>query len=76
MQWAGKGVRVNVLAPGVVLTERVAAIVKPDNPIYRKSLLGPSDPIDVANLALFLASDESRKVTGTVMRVDGGASIY
>ena len=76
MQWAEKGIRVNVLAPGVVLTERVAAFIKPDNPIYQKSLLGPSDPEDVANLALFLASDEARKVTGTVMRVDGGASIY
>ncbi|MEM7461750.1 MAG: SDR family NAD(P)-dependent oxidoreductase [Pseudomonadota bacterium] len=76
MQWAEQNVRVNVLAPGVVLTERVAAFIKPDNPIYQKSLLGPSDPEDVANMALFLASDESRKITGTVMRVDGGASIY
>ncbi|MCY3767149.1 MAG: SDR family oxidoreductase [Gemmatimonadetes bacterium] len=66
----------NVLAPGVVLTERVAAFIKPDNPIYRKSLLGPSDPRDVAAMNLYLASDEARKVTGTVMRVDGGASIY
>lgn len=76
MQWAEHDIRVNVLAPGVVLTERVAAFIKPDNPIYRKSLLGPSDPEDVAAMALFLASDEARKVTGTVMRVDGGASIY
>lgn len=76
MQWAKDGIRVNVMAPGVVLTERVAAFIKPDNPIYRKSILGPSEPIDVANLALYLASDESRKVTGTVMRLDGGASIH
>lgn len=76
MQWAEHDIRVNVMAPGVVLTERVAAFIKPDNPIYRKSLLGPSDPEDVANLALYLASDESRKVTGAVMRLDGGASIY
>lgn len=76
MQWAGDGIRVNVMAPGVVLTERVAAFIKPDNPIYRKSLLGPSAPEDVANLALYLASDEAAKVTGAVMRLDGGASIY
>ena len=76
MQWAKHGIRVNVLAPGVVLTERVSAFIKPDNPIYQKSLLGPSDPNDVAALALFLASDEARKITGSVMRVDGGASIY
>lgn len=76
MQWAESGIRANVMAPGVVLTERVSAFIKKDNPIYRKSLLGPSDPIDVANLALYLASDESRKVTGSVMRLDGGASVY
>ena len=76
MQWAEHNIRVNVMAPGVVLTERVAAFIKKDNPIYRKSLLGPSDPEDVADLALYLASDESRKVTGAVMRLDGGASIY
>ena len=76
MQWADKGVRVNILAPGVVLTERVAALITPDNPIYRKSLLGPSEPADIANIALYLASDESRRVTGAVMRVDGGASIH
>ncbi len=76
MQWARDGIRANVMAPGVVLTERVAAFIKEDNPIYQKSLLGPSDPEDVANLALYLASDESRKVTGAVMRLDGGASIY
>ena len=76
MQWAGKGIRINVLAPGVVLTERVAALISPDSPIYRKSLLGPSEPADIANIALFLASDESRRVTGAVMRVDGGASVH
>lgn len=76
MQWAEHGIRVNVMAPGVVLTERIAAFIKPDNPIYQKSLLGPSEAIDVANLALYLASDEARKVTGTVQRLDGGASCY
>lgn len=76
MQWAEKNIRVNVLAPGVVLTKRVSAFIKPDNPIYQKSLLGPCDPEDVANLALFLASPESRKITGQVISIDGGASIY
>ncbi len=76
MQWAEHKVRVNVLAPGVVLTERVAAFIKEDNPIYQKSLLGPCEPHDVAELALYLASDASRRVTGAVMRLDGGASVY
>ena len=76
IQWADKGIRINVLAPGVVMTERVAALITPENPIYRKSLLGPSEPTDIANIAVFLASDESRRVTGAVMRVDGGASAH
>lgn len=76
MQWAPKGVRVNVLAPGVVLSERVAAMISPDAPIYRKSLLGPSEPEDVASLAVYLAGDESRRMTGGLFTLDGGASIY
>ena len=76
LHWAKHNIRANVMAPGVVLTERVAAMISPDAPIYQKSLLGPSEPEDVAALALYLASDESRKVTGAVLRVDGGASIY
>jgi len=76
MQWAEQGIRANVMAPGVVLTERVSAFIGPDNPIYRKSLLGPCEPDDVAAMAVYLASDEARKVTGAVMRIDGGASIH
>ena len=76
VEWAGSGIRVNVMAPGVVLTERVAALIPPDSPLFRKSLLGPLDPDDVANLVLYLASDQSKGVTGAVMSLDGGASIY
>ncbi len=76
MQWADKNIRVNVLAPGVVLTERIKNLIKEDDPIYQKMLLGPCDPEDVANIALYLASDASKKVTGEVFRIDGGASVY
>ena len=76
VQWAPHRIRVNVMAPGVVLTPRVAALIAPDSPLYRKSLLGPADPEDVANLVLYLASDQSKAVTGAVMRLDGGASSH
>jgi len=33
------------------------------------------EPVDVANLALFLASDESRYITGQQIRVDAGAML-
>ncbi len=76
MQWAGDNIRVNAMAPGVVLTERVAALIKPDNPIYQKMLLGPCKPQDVAELALYLASPASKRMTGTILPLDAGATSY
>jgi NAD(P)-dependent dehydrogenase (short-subunit alcohol dehydrogenase family) len=74
LQWAAHGVRVNAIAPGVVLTERVRALLREDDPIYRKSLLGASEPEDIAQMALYLASDEARRVTGAILPMDSGAS--
>jgi NAD(P)-dependent dehydrogenase (short-subunit alcohol dehydrogenase family) len=74
LQWAAYKIRVNAVAPGVILTDRVKALLREDDPIFRKSLLGPSDPEDVAQMALYLASDESRRVTGAILPMDSGAS--
>ena len=76
MQWAEKNIRVNAIAAGVVLSERVRRLISEEDAIYRKSLLGPSEPKDVAALAAYLASDEARRVTGAVHRLDGGSSAY
>jgi enoyl-[acyl-carrier-protein] reductase (NADH) len=40
----------------------------------RRTLLGASDPEDVAQMAVYLASDESRRVTGAILPMDSGAS--
>jgi NAD(P)-dependent dehydrogenase (short-subunit alcohol dehydrogenase family) len=74
LQWAAHGIRVNAIAPGVILTERVKALLREDDPIFQKLLLGASTPEDVAQMALYLASDESRKVTGAILPMDSGAS--
>jgi NAD(P)-dependent dehydrogenase (short-subunit alcohol dehydrogenase family) len=74
LQWAAHGIRVNAIAPGVVLTERVRALLREDDPIFKKSLLGASEPEDIARMALYLASDESRRVTGAILPMDSGAS--
>ncbi|MEM9442839.1 MAG: SDR family NAD(P)-dependent oxidoreductase [Pseudomonadota bacterium] len=74
LQWADKGIRVNAIAPGVILSERVRAMLSDDDPILKKSLLGPSDPVDVAEMALFLASDAAHRVTGAILPMDSGAS--
>ena len=42
--------------------------------IQVKTPLGPSEPEDVAPLALYLASDESQQMTGMILPLDGGAS--
>jgi NAD(P)-dependent dehydrogenase (short-subunit alcohol dehydrogenase family) len=72
-------VRVNAIAPSVTMTERVAKLVA-GNPALDKladsHLLGLIEPEDIANMALFLASDETRKVTGQVYPVDSGVTIY
>ena len=42
--------------------------------IVNRHLLGLGEPNDIANLALFLASQDSRLITGTIVPVDSGAS--
>jgi NAD(P)-dependent dehydrogenase (short-subunit alcohol dehydrogenase family) len=74
LQWAEKNIRVNAIAPGVILSERVKALLREDDPLFKKSLLGPSDPEEVAQMALYLASDESCRVTGAIFPMDSGAS--
>jgi NAD(P)-dependent dehydrogenase (short-subunit alcohol dehydrogenase family) len=74
LQWAAHKVRVNAIAPGVILTGRVKALLREGDPIFQKSLLGASEPEDVAQMALYLASDESRRVTGAILPMDSGAS--
>jgi 3-oxoacyl-[acyl-carrier protein] reductase len=69
-----KGIRVNAVAPGFILTpmtekmpEKVLEVMKDKSPL--KSL---GYPEDIANAYAFLASDEARFITGTVLSVDGG----
>ena len=76
VEWADKGIRVNVLAPGVIKTDRVMAMLGEDHPLARKMLTGPIEVDAVANLVHYLASDESIGMTGAVLPLDGGASIH
>jgi len=68
------GVRVNVIAPGLVRTPMTASL--PPEVAQRErdeSALGRvAEPEDVAYAALFLCSELGRHVTGQVLRVDGG----
>lgn len=68
------GIRVNTVAPGLTLTDATAGIPGPQKqaiaamtPLRRNGL-----PEDIAGPVLFLASDQSRFITGTYTPVDGG----
>jgi len=70
-------IRVNAIAPGAILTpgakvvgEDVLEQMKQSNPL---KILG--EPEDIANLVVFLASDESRYITGQLIVSDGGNTI-
>ena len=73
------GINVNAIAPGVIITEMTASRrTKEELERWveegeeRSSLGRNGTPEDVANLALFLASDDSSFITGQVIRCDGG----
>jgi len=69
-------VRCNSVAPGLVDTERTHALIEssPIGEFQRRAtpLLRLAVPDDVAQVILWLASDQARFVTGQVITVDGG----
>ena len=78
VEFAPQRVRVNALAPSATMTERVKKLMA-GNPaidkLARSHLLGLIQPEDVASAALYLASEESRMVTGQILSVDSGVTI-
>ena len=78
VEYAPHKIRVNAIAPGVVLTERVKKLMEGAKDIEKLAqthLLGLGMPAHMADMALYLASDESVITTGQVLSVDSGASI-
>jgi dihydroanticapsin dehydrogenase len=80
LEFADQGIRVNVVAPGLTLTPLIEQGFqrRPDPDAYRQ-LRESTIPmrrlatlVEVAAAVVFLASDESSYITGTVLSVDGG----
>ncbi len=90
-QYADYGIRANAIAPGVVRTERSIKrwenrewmLSENPTPAVRARLalqklypFSVGEPDDIAAIAVFLGSDESRMITGSTIAADGGRSSY
>jgi NAD(P)-dependent dehydrogenase (short-subunit alcohol dehydrogenase family) len=80
VEWSPFGVRVNCIAPGFILTAMSSKALDDDperkHRVLARTPLGRlGEPSDVANAALFLASAQSKYLTGVVLPVDGGNAI-
>lgn len=81
LDYSDKGIRVNAIAPGTMWTGLVAASKEHDSPPQGYPVLAGipmnrwGTAMDIANAALYLASDEAAFVTGVILPVDGGYCI-
>jgi NAD(P)-dependent dehydrogenase (short-subunit alcohol dehydrogenase family) len=82
LECAPHGIRVNAVAPGHVATEfgsgaaKKEAAVEADELVKPIPLDRPGYPDDIADVALFLASDAASYVTGEMVYVDGGWQVF
>jgi len=74
--YARQGIRANALCPGPIMTPLLAKFLSDDSKRNRRLVHIPmgrfGEPIEIANGALFLASDESSWMTGQSLIIDGG----
>jgi NAD(P)-dependent dehydrogenase (short-subunit alcohol dehydrogenase family) len=74
-----QGIRVNTILPGLVLTDAVRAHLDEATVAgLGRATLTPyvGQPEDIAEVVVFLASDDSRYITGQAIAVDGGMSAH
>lgn len=75
-EYAAKGINCNAIAPGFIATDMTEDLLdKREGLINMIPMKKVGNPEDIANLALFLASDMSAYITGEVIKVDGGMYI-
>ena len=79
VEYAMQKIRVNAIAPSVTLSDRVKKMLdgssKATEDLAAAHLLGLGQPIHIANMAVYLASDEAEITTGQVFPVDSGVTI-
>jgi NAD(P)-dependent dehydrogenase (short-subunit alcohol dehydrogenase family) len=75
----GKNIRVNAITPGAVLTPQEKEVVTAEviaEIVGKQCLKRRIKPADIANVALFLASDLGDAITGQTINVDGGWAFH
>lgn len=77
VELAGKGIQVNAIMPGMIVTDMSSRIRKRagEKLLEKIPLSRFGEPVDVANLVIFLSSDKADYITGQAISVDGGLSI-
>ncbi len=79
VEWGRSGICVNAIAPGLVKTDFARALWENEAARKKREAETPlgrlGDPIDIAGVAVFLASRAGRFVTGQVLVADGGVTI-
>ncbi|MCX6008161.1 MAG: SDR family oxidoreductase, partial [Chloroflexi bacterium] len=75
VEYGPKGIRINVVAPGMTQTDMIAHL--PDKVKMLTRMQTPlrrlAEPVDIANVVAFLLSSAARHLTGETIRVCGGA---
>lgn len=72
---ASRNVNCNAIAPGFVATDMTENLSENNALVDHIPMKRFAQPEDIANLALFLASDQSDYITGEVIRIDGGLAM-
>lgn len=79
VEWGPKNIRVNAIAPGLVRTDFAKALIEDPKRLEQAEQRTPvrriGEPVDIAGVAVFLATDASAYVTGQTLVADGGETI-
>lgn len=81
MEWVQHNIRVNTIAPGYMKTEMTAPYFEESGPMVKKwmemiPMHRPGVPEELGGIAVYLASEASSYVTGSVFTIDGGYCVW
>jgi NAD(P)-dependent dehydrogenase (short-subunit alcohol dehydrogenase family) len=79
VEWSGKNIRVNCVAPGLIKTDFAKALWEDEKRLAQRNAMTPlrriGEPEEIATVAAFLAAPASSFITGQIIVADGGVTI-